>query len=168
MRTQVEVNPNVGLLGFQVIEQLRQEYAWTIDLQPCVFLQEGWTDVPGTDENLVACLERGAPVVGGGIRYDKDGPGQIRRVFALAQHYDVDVDLHLDGGHDVQHLDYPVMCAHGADGVAGPGRLWAWVQIFLSAGHRASRHRAAARRVWRVSGGLASHRPLQCGTAYGA
>jgi len=111
MRTQVEVDPNVGLLGFEAIEQLRKDYAWAIDIQPCVFLQEGWTDVPGADENLVACLERGAPVVGGGIRYDKDGPGQIRRVFALAQHYDRDVDFHLDGGYDVQHLDYPHVCA---------------------------------------------------------
>ncbi|HEY5867560.1 MAG TPA: amidohydrolase family protein [Candidatus Tectomicrobia bacterium] len=110
MRTQVEVDPNVGLLGFEVIEQLRKDYAWAIDIQPCVFLQEGWTDVPGADENLVACLDRGAPVVGGGIRYDKDGPGQIRRVFALAQHYDIDVDFHLDGGYDVQHLDYPQVC----------------------------------------------------------
>ncbi len=30
MRTQVEVDPNMGLLGFEVIEQLRQEYAWAI------------------------------------------------------------------------------------------------------------------------------------------
>jgi len=111
MRTQVEVDPNVGLLGFEVIEQLRKDYAWAIDLQPCVFLQEGWTGVPGADANLVACLDRGAPVVGGGIRYDTDGPGQIRRVFALAQHYDVDVDFHLDGGYDVQQLDYPLVCA---------------------------------------------------------
>jgi cytosine deaminase len=110
MRTQVEVDPNVGLLGFEVMEQLRQDYAWAIDIQPCVFLQEGWTDVPGADENLVACLERGAPVIGGGIRYDKDGPGQIRRVFELAQRYDIDVDFHLDGGYDVRHLDYPQVC----------------------------------------------------------
>lgn len=110
MRTQVEVDPNVGLLGFEAIELLRKDYAWAIDIQPCVFLQEGWTDVPGADENLVNCLKRGAPVVGGGIRYDKDGPGQIRRVFELAQHYDVDVDFHLDGGHDVTRLDYPQVC----------------------------------------------------------
>ena len=110
MRTQVEVDPNVGLRGFEAIEQLRKDYAWAIDIQPCVFLQEGWTDVPGADENLVTCLERGAPVVGGGIRYDKDGPGQIRRVFELAQHYDVDVDFHLDGGHDAANLDYPQVC----------------------------------------------------------
>jgi cytosine deaminase len=110
MRTQVEVDPNVGLLGFEAIERLRKDYAWAIDIQPCVFLQEGWTDVPGADENLVTCLDRGAPVVGGGIRYDKDGPGQIRRVFELAQHYDVDVDFHLDGGYDVSELDYPQVC----------------------------------------------------------
>ena len=110
MRTQVEVDPNVGLLGFEAIEQLRKDYAWAIDIQPCVFLQEGWTGVPGADENLVGCLERGAPVVGGGIRYDKDGPGQIRRVFELAQRYDIDVDFHLDGGHDVSQLDYPQVC----------------------------------------------------------
>lgn len=110
MRTQVEVDPNVGLLGFEAIEQLRKDYAWAIDIQPCVFLQEGWTDVPGADENLVSCLKRGAPVVGGGIRYDKDGPGQIRRVFELAQQYDVDVDFHLDGGYEVTDLDYPQVC----------------------------------------------------------
>ena len=110
MRTQVEVDPNVGLLGFEAIEPLRKDYAWAIDIQSCVFLQEGWTEVPVADLNLVACLERGASVVGGGIRYDKDGPGQIRRVFELAQHYDIDVDFHLDGGYDVKELDYPQVC----------------------------------------------------------
>ena len=75
-----------------------------------MFLQEGWTDVPGADENLVTCMERGAPVIGGGIRYDKDGPGQIRRVFELAQAYDADVDFHLDGGYDTKELDYPQVC----------------------------------------------------------
>ena len=110
MRTQIEVDPNVGLLGFEAIEQLRKDYAWAIDIQPCVFLQEGWTDVPGADENLVTCVKRGSPVIGGGIRYDKDGPGQIRRVFELAQEYDIDVDFHLDGGYDVDDLDYPQVC----------------------------------------------------------
>jgi cytosine deaminase len=110
MRTQVEVDPNVGLLGFEAIEQLKKDYAWAIDIQPCVFLQEGWTGVPGADENLVGCLERGAPVVGGGIRYDRDGAGQIRRVFELAKQYDIDVDFHLDGGYEVDSLDYPQVC----------------------------------------------------------
>jgi cytosine deaminase len=110
MRTQVEVDPNVGLQGFEAIEQLRKDYAWAIDIQSCVFLQEGWTDVRGADENLVECLERGAPVVGGGIRYDKDGDGQIRRVFELAEKYGVDVDFHLDGGYETDQLDHPLVC----------------------------------------------------------
>jgi len=110
MRTQVEVDPNVGLQGFEAIEQLRKDFAWAIDIQPCVFLQEGWTGVPGADENLVECLERGASVVGGGIRYDSDGDGQIRRVFELAREYDVDVDFHLDGGYQADQLDYPFVC----------------------------------------------------------
>jgi cytosine/creatinine deaminase len=110
MRTQVEVDPNVGLLGFDVIEQLRKDYAWAIDIQPCVFLQEGWTGINSADENLVTCLERGAPVIGGGIRYDKDGPGQVRRVFELARQYDIDVDFHLDGGYEIDQLDYPQVC----------------------------------------------------------
>ena len=169
MRTQVEVDPNVGLLGFEAIEQLRKDYAWAIDIQPCVFLQEGWTGVPGADENLVTCLERGAPVVGGGIRYDKDGPGQIRRVFELAQQYDIDVDFHLDGGYDVNDLDYPQVCEiTDQHRLAGPRRLWARLQIFLHAGQRAGSHRQAARTVWRVARGPAGDRPLQCGTAHGA
>jgi cytosine deaminase len=122
MRTQVEVDPNVGLLGFDVVEQLRRDYAWAIDIQPCVFLQEGWTGVAGADENLVSCLERGAPVIGGGIRYDKDGAGQIRRVFELAQRYDIDVDFHLDGGYEIEQLDYPLVCSL-TDRIGWQGRV---------------------------------------------
>jgi cytosine deaminase len=66
--------------------------------------------VAGADENLVACLERGAPVVGGAPRYDRNGPAQIERVFELAQRYDVDVDFHLDGGYEVEQMDYPQVC----------------------------------------------------------
>jgi cytosine deaminase len=110
MRTQVEVDPNVGLIGFEVVEQLRKDYAWGMDIQPCVFLQEGWTGVAGADDNLVSCVKRGAPVIGGGIRYDKDGPGQIRRVFELARQYDIDLDFHLDGGYEIEDLDYPQVC----------------------------------------------------------
>src|SRR5262245_29818815 len=38
-RTQVAVNPTMGLLGCEVIEHLRQAYTWAIDLPPCIFLQ---------------------------------------------------------------------------------------------------------------------------------
>jgi len=110
MRTQVEVDPNVGLRGFDAIERLARDYAWAIDLQPCVFLQEGWTNSVGGEANVVAALKRGAPVVGGAPRYDTDHPGQIRRIFALAQEFNVDVDIHLDGGYTTHDLDIFQVC----------------------------------------------------------
>jgi len=64
----------------------------------CVFPQEGLISYPGTDELLVEGLKSGAKVIGGAPRYDKDGPGQIRRIFELAREFDVDIDMHLDVG----------------------------------------------------------------------
>lgn len=104
MRTHVEVDPNVGLRGYEAIERLAKDYAWAIDLQLCVFLQEGWTHVAGAEANVVAALKRGAQVVGGAPRYDTDGPGQIRRIFALAKEFDADVDIHGDGGYTTHDM----------------------------------------------------------------
>lgn len=110
MRTHVEVDPNVGLRGYEAIERLVKDCAWGIDLQPCVFLQEGWTNVAGAEANVMEALKRGAPVVGGAPRYDADGPGQIRRIFALAKEFNVDVDIHLDGGHTTHDLAIFLVC----------------------------------------------------------
>lgn len=110
MRTHVEVDPNVGMNGYEAVERLAQDYAWGIDLQLCVFLQEGWTNVPGAEKNVVAALKRGAQVVGGAPRYDADGPEQIRRIFALAKEFDVDVDIHLDGGYTTHDMAIPLVC----------------------------------------------------------
>jgi cytosine deaminase len=110
MRTHIEVDPNVGLRGYSAIERLVKDYAWGIDLQPCVFLQEGWTGVEGAEANVVAALKRGAQVVGGAPKYDTDGPRQIDRIFALAREFNVDVDIHLDGGHTTHDLDIFQVC----------------------------------------------------------
>ena len=122
MRTHVEVDPNVGLRGFDAIERLAQDYAWAMDLQICVFLQEGWTQVPGAEANVVAALKRGVRVVGGAPRYDTDGPGQIRRIFALAKEYDVDVDIHLDGGYTTHDMAIFLVCDL-ADRIGWGGRV---------------------------------------------
>ena len=110
MRTQVEVDPNIDLRGFDAIDALRKDYAWAIDLEICAFLQEGWTNSDGGEANVVAALKRGARVVGGVPRYDPDRAGQIRRIFALAREFDVDVDIHLDGGHTTDDLDIFLVC----------------------------------------------------------
>jgi cytosine deaminase len=110
MRTHVEVDSPIALAGFEAIERLAKEYAWAMDLQVCVFLQEGWTNVPGAEANVVAGLKRGAPVVGGAPRYDTNGPAQIDRIFALAKEYDVDVDIHGDGGYTTHDMMAPQIC----------------------------------------------------------
>src|SRR5437588_7608338 len=98
MRTQVEIDPAIGLRGFQAVRSLIADYRWAIDLEICVFPQDGLTNYPGTDELLVAALKAGAPVLGGAPRYDSDPAAQIDRIFALAREFDVDLDLHLDVG----------------------------------------------------------------------
>jgi cytosine deaminase len=105
MRTQVEIDPAIGLVGFEAIRALADAYRWAIDLEICVFPQEGLTNYPGTEELLVEALKAGAPVLGGAPRYDTDPSGQLDRVFALAREYDVDLDLHLDVGDTAEHMD---------------------------------------------------------------
>ncbi len=98
MRTQVEVDPGIGMRGFDAVEQLAKDYKWAIDVEMCVFPQEGLTNYPGTDELLVEAMKRGARVIGGAPRYDTDGPAQIERIFELAREFDADIDIHLDVG----------------------------------------------------------------------
>ena len=105
MRTQVEVDPGIGMRGFDGVQALVDEYKWAIDIELCVFPQEGLISYPGTDELLVEALRRGVKAIGGAPRYDKDGPGQIRRIFELAREYDVDIDMHLDVGPSAEHMD---------------------------------------------------------------
>jgi cytosine deaminase len=98
MRTQVEVDPGIGMRGFEAVQSLISDYKWAIDIEICVFPQEGLINYPGTDELLVEGLKRGAKLIGGAPRYDSDEAGQIERIFELAREFDVDIDIHLDVG----------------------------------------------------------------------
>jgi cytosine/creatinine deaminase len=98
MRTQVEVDPAIGMRGFEGVQSLIQDYTWAIDIEICVFPQEGLINYPGTEQLLVEGLKRGARVLGGAPRYDSDEAGQIKRIFELAREFDVDIDIHLDVG----------------------------------------------------------------------
>jgi cytosine/creatinine deaminase len=104
MRTQVEVDPGIGMRGFEAVQSLIADYRWAIDIEICVFPQEGLTNYPGTDELLVEGLKRGAKLIGGAPRYDTDGPRQIERIFELAREFDVDIDMHLDVGHSTDGM----------------------------------------------------------------
>ena len=107
MRTHVEIDPRIGLTGFHAVRRLQRDYAWAIDLEICVFPQEGLLNDPGTEELLIAACEQGADLIGGCPYTDTDPHGQIARIFALAQRFDLDIDFHLDFDLDASwmHLD---------------------------------------------------------------
>jgi cytosine deaminase len=104
-RTQVELDPGIGMRGLDAITSLIEDYRWAIDIEICVFPQEGLTNYPGTEELLVEGLKRGVKVIGGAPRYDTDHAGQIERIFALAREFDVDIDMHLDVGNTPDAMD---------------------------------------------------------------
>jgi cytosine deaminase len=110
MRTHVEIDPGVGLRGFEGVQALVDEYKWAIDIELCVFPQEGLTDNPGTDELMVEALKRGANAVGAAPNYDSDHAGQIRRIFELAREFGVDIDMHLDSGNSPEAMDIHLVC----------------------------------------------------------
>ena len=68
MRTQLEVDPGIGMRGFEGVWALIDEYKWAIDVEICVFPQEGLASYPGTEELVIEGLKRGAKLVGGAPR----------------------------------------------------------------------------------------------------
>src|SRR4051794_36974573 len=81
MRTHVEVDPRIGLRSFEAIRRVKRDYAWAIDLEICVFPQEGLLNDPGTDELLVAACDAGADLIGGFSFYPHPPPGAGRGLF---------------------------------------------------------------------------------------
>ena len=110
MRTHLEVDPGIGMRGFDGVFPLIEKWRWAIDVEICVFPQEGLLNNPGTDELMVEALQRGASVIGAAPYTDSDPHGQIDRVFELAREFDVDIDMHLDFGEDAEQLDVDYVC----------------------------------------------------------
>jgi cytosine deaminase len=110
MRTHVDVDPQVGLRGFEGVKALVAEYAWAIDIEICVMPQDGLLDNPGTEALMIEALRSGARVIGAAPSYDSDSSAQIRRIFELAREFDVDIDMHLDSGASASQLDTLLVC----------------------------------------------------------
>ena len=110
MRTHLELDGGVEMRSFEAIEALRRDYAWAIDVEVCVFPQEGLTNNPRADALLVEGLKRGAKAIGAAPNYDPDHAGQIHRVFDLAREFDVDIDMHLNSGNSPDEMDIHLVC----------------------------------------------------------
>ncbi|MFQ5930955.1 MAG: amidohydrolase family protein [Nitrospiraceae bacterium] len=127
IRTHLEVDPLIGLKGLEAILPLIDEYKWAVDLEVCVFPQEGLLNNPGTDELMIESLKRGARVVGGCPYTDTDPRGQIDRIFEIALDFDVDIDFHLDFDTNPEGLTVDYVCElterHGYGGRVAVGHV---------------------------------------------
>jgi len=128
IRTHVEMDPIIGDQGLQAIEKLRNDYAWAVTMDICVFPQEGMHNNPGTEELLEQALAKGTANVLGGCPYtDSDPHGQIARLFEIAKKYDVDLDFHLDFDLNPQEMHLWEVCrqtvAHNYQGRVAVGHV---------------------------------------------
>lgn len=110
MRTHVEVDPGIGMRGFEGVLQLAKDFAWAMDIELCVFPQEGLLNNPGTDDLLIEGLRRGARVIGAVPYIDTNPRGQIDRIFEIARDFDADIDMHLDMGDTPEGMQVEYVC----------------------------------------------------------
>jgi len=110
VRTHVELDPVIGMAGFEGVSQLARDYAWAVDMELCVFPQEGLLNNPGTEALLIQALRRGARVLGAAPYTDTDPRGQIDRIFAIAREFDVDIDMHLDLAETTDGMQIEYVC----------------------------------------------------------
>ncbi|MCL4459431.1 MAG: amidohydrolase family protein [Chloroflexi bacterium] len=97
MRAQIDVDNFVGLRGFEAALELQEEVADWMDLQLVAFPQEGIVRSKELEEATKECLRLGADAVGGGPSFDTGSfQEHLDAVFALAEQFDCDIDLHTD------------------------------------------------------------------------
>ena len=127
IRTHVEIDPRIGLRSFAAIKRLQRDYAWAVDIEICVFPQEGLLNDPGAEELLIQAMEAGANLIGGCPYTDSDPNGQIARIFALARRFGCDIDFHLDFDLDPTLLRLDEVCrqtiAHDMGGRVAIGHV---------------------------------------------
>lgn len=110
MRAHAEVDPRVGLRSFAAMKRLKRDYAFALDLQICVFPQEGLTNDPGASFLLEQALSEGADLLGGCPYTDIAPLEQLTWLFDVAKKFNVDPDLHLDFDLDPVGSLLPELC----------------------------------------------------------
>jgi len=104
LRAQTEFDPQIGLVGLEVLLELQAAYAGLVDIQVVAFPQEGIHQTPGTLELFGAALQMGADVVGGVPYNDVSAEQHIETCFALAERFDRPLSFHQDFADDATAL----------------------------------------------------------------
>jgi len=101
VRTHTDVDPDVGLLGIEVVEAAAERLGDRMVVQQVAFPQHGIVTNPGTEELLADAATAGVRAIGGidPAGMDRDPVRHLDVVFGLAERFGLDLDIHLhDGG----------------------------------------------------------------------
>ncbi|MGH2551340.1 MAG: amidohydrolase, partial [Thermomicrobiales bacterium] len=97
IRTFVDIDTEWKLDGFEGVRRTREAFADALTIQIVAFPQSGMLIRPGTIELMETAMQQGADVVGGldPSTIDRDPAKHLDAIFALAEKYDADIDIHL-------------------------------------------------------------------------
>jgi cytosine deaminase len=104
LRTNVDVDPIVGLTGLEALLHVKEECSDLADIQIVAFPQEGMTNIEGAEELLREAMKRRADVVGGIPALDPDPQQHIDKIFSIARDFGVDISMHIDESDDPRDL----------------------------------------------------------------
>jgi len=99
IRAHPDVDPVVGVLGVEVMLEIRDEFKSLVEMQIVAFPQEGILKAPGTAELMREALRQGADVVGGCPYNEVDldaSQAHVDEVFDIAEEFGLPVDMHAD------------------------------------------------------------------------
>ncbi|MFN8443790.1 MAG: amidohydrolase family protein [Caldilineaceae bacterium] len=97
IRTHVDVDTEAGLQHFSGVLATQAEFRDSLTLQTVAFPQSGMLIRPGTVELLEEAVKMGADCIGGldPSTVDRDPVRHLDTIFAIADRYGVEVDIHL-------------------------------------------------------------------------
>jgi cytosine/creatinine deaminase len=97
IRTHVDVDTDCGVSGIEGVMATREALADLVTIDLVAFPQSGLLVRPGTTELMEQALRLGAETVGGldPCAIDRDPKGHLDTVFALAERFGRNVDIHL-------------------------------------------------------------------------
>lgn len=97
IRTHVDIDTDAGLTHFEGVLATRQEFKESMTMQLVAFPQSGMLVRPGTVALLEEAVKLGAECIGGldPSTVDRDPVRHLDTIFAIADRYGVEVDIHL-------------------------------------------------------------------------
>jgi len=97
IRTHVDIDTEAGLAHFEGVLATREEFKDTLTMQLVAFPQSGMLVRPGTVDLLETAVKLGAACIGGldPSTVDRDPVRHLDTIFAIADRYGVEVDIHL-------------------------------------------------------------------------